>query len=818
MTKNSWLATAAAVALTAGGTASAQETASATGADDTSTTVLGEIVITARRVDEKLQDVPLTVTAFDDRALQSAGIENLRDIAGLTPGLNFDDLASGLFGAPIIRGLSQSNFTGPRNVSTFLDGVYISDPAAVDLGLIDLARVEVVKGPVSALYGRNAFAGAINYVSKAPSQSLSGFAEGEYGSHGKARIAAGVSGPLVRDVLGVRISGAYDDFDGTYSDPVNDKNLGGYRKRGVSGRLRWTPSEASELTLRALYSDDNLLSSPVVRLPNNCGRATPTGPDRLFCGTIPEADAFTIQSTSSDLITGTQRELTLLSANFNYDFGPVSVNAIVGHNDVNIYSFNDYDRTRDGELFALRSATAPFAPLAGQTARLNSATGQASDTKETSYELRLVSDQQRSFKWSVGGYYFKSEFFTSTLFGIDTSRLPAGTTLGTVSLPGAAASLARIQAVLSNPSGGPIDAGLRSRSNLDTEAKSAFATAEYELARGLTLRGEARYTDEQRTVDIPFNSIGFANSLGTNGRPVVNSGKASWDFWNYRATTEWKATEDVLIYASVATGTNGGGFNGGALSAIDFAYSPEKNTTYEIGAKTAFAEDRAVFNIAAFQIDWTNAQILSPPLTTGALGNVVRNTGEIESKGFEAELAIRFTETLSANIGYSYTDATFGAGAFDFNAPAVAACQATPSCAPRVAVVTGPNGLPFTGIRLAGIQTPRQSKNQFNASLNADVPVSDAWTLFGRADLSIDSGQSVISSALERIGKRDTLNLRLGARSESVSVTGYVDNVFDDRQASNAIGNQVSLSTFVPNQDAVFHQGRTYGIRVRYSF
>jgi outer membrane receptor protein involved in Fe transport len=815
--RHRYLIAASALAL-AMPTAHAQQAAPAA---ETETVGPADIIVTARRQSERLQEVPLTITAFSGEAIEEAGLNDLRDVAALTPGLNFDDLVGGVFGAPIIRGLTQSNLSGPRNVSTFVDGVYLSDPAAIDFGLIDLERIEIVKGPVSALYGRNAFAGAINYVSKPPvREGWGGFLEVEGGAWNKLRFAGAISYALIPDRLSVRVSGVYDDFDGTYADRVSGMTAGGFRKRGGAVAVRWTPTERTDVTARAFYSDDYLGPAAVIRLTNNCGPATPVSAPRIFCGFVPAAASKNaVQVTDAEGEYGTNREILLLSLTASHDFGPFSISAIVGHNETEYDVYGDYDRTRDGELYQLRANVAPFPILPGRTARLNSGSGQGGTVDETSVEIKLLTDPARRIRFGLGGFYYTLDQFAFTSFGIDVRPLPPGTTLGDLSLPGPAATVARLNAALSVNGPGPVDPSRFTRNTLGTETLSGFASAEAEIAPGVTIRGEGRYTRDKREIDPLFNAIQFAATNGTNGVPATGRGDATFKYWNWRATAQWQIQREFLLYGSAATGTNSGGFNTGAITAIDFAYGPEKNTTYEVGIKSQLFDSRLLLNVAGFRVNWEDAQLSSPPLSAGALVNVVRNVGKIKSTGVEVEAALRVTDEFSLSFGYSNARAEFGDNAFDFFAPAVSACRFDPACAPRVQTITGPNGLPFTGVSLKGLATPRQSQGQVNASGAVELPFNERLSFFARMDASLETGQSAAPSGYARIGRRDVLNLRLGARmANGLTLTGYVDNIFDNRAASAVLNNQVSLTNFAPNMDAVYHQGRTYGVKGRYAF
>ena len=218
-----------------------------------------EIVVTARKVEEKLKDVPLAITAFDSKSIESHGISNLQDVANLTPGLSFFNAFGENLPVPVIRGIVPQDIFGENATAIFVDGVFVSGRAGLNFSQLDLERIEVLKGPQSALYGRNAFAGAINYVTKPPSDVFEARTEVEGGDTGKRRVMAEVSGPLLGDALTGRITAMYDDFDGSYKNTLaNGNDIGGHRFRSLQGKLRWRPLDDLDINLGLYSSNDRI--------------------------------------------------------------------------------------------------------------------------------------------------------------------------------------------------------------------------------------------------------------------------------------------------------------------------------------------------------------------------------------------------------------------------------------------------------------------------------------------------------------------------------------------------------------------------------
>jgi iron complex outermembrane receptor protein len=828
-----WLAAPLAVTLFAAPAAFAQaQTAAAAETSGRNQT----IVVTARKREENLQEVPLSITAITAENLERANVTDLRDVAALTPGMTFDDIAAGLFATPTLRGLSQANVFGPRNVATFIDGVYISDNAGVDIGVLDLERVEVVKGPQSALYGRNSFSGAINYVTRRPGGAPQLTARAELGSDGKVRVEASGGFELIPDVLSVRAAAAVDQFDGTWTGAINGADFQGWDKKGGTISIAFTPTENTTIRYRGYFADDNLDPYAIGLQASNCA-INAFGIPQYFCGKMPEGESIRVQRPNSPLINGTDREVQYHFLNLVQEFGDITVSVIGGQNTVDIDATNTSDRTANGIPFPLVSLTTPlFAPAVSQgTALVRTYNTTRSRTSEQSLELRVADDSGEMFRWSVGGFVYKSEGWSGNPITLDISGIPANLR------PGAFA--AANNAVIGGVSSAVALWGVRradTNSNIpsaysetEVEQNSLFAQAEFQPIEKLVLRGEVRRTEETRKTDIQYGATN--GPLG--GRPLTapfGRFANTWEYTNYRVTADYSLTDSFLIYGSVATGENAGGFNTGATVATDFTFNPESNITYELGVKTSWLDDALLFNGAIFVVDWTDAQINGPP-SAGSTSpvNVVRNIGAIESSGFEFDFRYALTDYVSVTGGMSINDAQWGAGSFDTNGGALIAAGANPLttgaqggavlacsqiawCRPRITTIPTANpALVQSAIRLEGLRTVRTADQTWNIAIDAEAPVfGGAWTAFGRIQYSHQGPQVFTINNLIKGGQRDIVNANIGIRNDRYTLTAYVDNALDDLSPTNALFNPV-LNNFRTAFDPIYTNGRTYGVSLK---
>lgn len=600
--------------------AAAPALAQQTGADDGQPVYRDEIVVTTRKRAESLQKVPVAVTAFTASDIDSAHIVDVEDIALLTPGFTFAPLFGGGASTPVIRG--QSTTIGEANVGFFVDGVYQSSRTIMDSLLGDsIARVEVAKGPQSALYGRNTFAGAINFVTKDPTNDFEGSMELTGGKSGYFDAKGNVSGPVVNDLLYFRAGGRYFRRDGYFTNELTGKDLDDRETLVLSGALTATPTPAFKATFRIGYEDTNDGDDPLRFVQNNAVPANPTPAPlppalQLFAGEVPNPQtgfAVTPGFNNRDNLT------TSLSMDWDVG-GGYTITSITGFNDLNFDSAID----NDYEARSIRFQT------------------QSIDQQEVSQEIRIASPGDQRFRWMLGGYYYHLDTDTATndLFVDGAAQL--------------AVTLAP------TPLAGLLPPGIINATNETTRNFAVFGQLEYDLTDRIGLAFDGRWSTERKT------------ALATDTDPITLvtatfNDKATFDNFTPRITLDFQATDDVFLYASAAKAVKSGGFNvvtaAGAILPSERTYDPEKAWNYEIGAKTTLAGGRVHFNTAAYYIDWKD-QIVRALGATFAVLNA--NAGKTSIKGVEAELTANLAPGLDVTGGFAYTDSaydryTFGA-------------------------------------------------------------------------------------------------------------------------------------------------------------
>ena len=794
-----------------------------TDASAASTGGIEEVIVTARKKSEDIQNVPLSVKALTAEELEAAGVQDLRDVTFQTPGLTFNEGAgANYFSKPIIRGQTDIGGSSDNNVPVFFDGVYISNTSSIDFGLVDLERIEVIKGPVSATYGRSAYAGAINYVSAPPGDELSGYVEATGGDYGKFNIRGSVSGPIT-DTLKGGISLSYDTFDGTYHDSSTGENANGYSKKDGLVNLDWTPTSNLEVRPVVYYGNDKFDPAATIYGPANCSVGLGYGYSQSYCGKVPgdAAEGWTTKPKIADDgqygATGNHRQVLLanLQTKLSFDWGTLTSLTGYGHYITNEYvEFDDAYGITAPTYYLPPGAKvgqfgAPGLPT-GQNATLPLLFGYANNNVDTSEELRYTSPQDLPVRVSVGGYYASSSAYQNLQLAQETCSVPAGQYVGLYN------------DAFVTPCGQNFS-GQKSVDRLTNTIYAGFGSADWDILDNLTLSTELRETENQASyTDLyaiydpnPYSAYGYSTVLPSTPCPLGTCAPFRKDFWSLTSRTSltYKPVENVTLYVSAANGDKVGGFNNNPAHPT---YNPERNWTYEAGVKTTLLDDHLQLDGDVFSIHADNYQIYGPPPGASLPGGfITTNYGGLSTKGGEISADYVVNDYVSFEAGAAYADPKFRDDAFDFGDKTL--CSGIPSCAGRITTV-GPN----EAVSLKGLTPPYASKFTFNTALSLRYPVAADWFWTGRVDYRFESKQFYqypIDTGY--FGPKNIVNVRTGIENDTWSVIFFVRNVTNDKtpltvQDAAATGAENFQAGYFPV--AVLPDGRTFGATVRYKF
>ncbi|WP_375396674.1 TonB-dependent receptor [uncultured Sphingomonas sp.] len=725
-------------------------------ADDAQADVDSDIVVTAQRREERVQDIPLSVTALSGKTLLNAQVTTVERLEQLVPGVRMGRSGSDL--RPAIRGTYTENVAvnGDPRIGIYIDDIYQSRTSQIP-PIVDLARVEVQKGPQGTLYGRNSFGGNIAFNSALPTDRFEGGLDGIYGNYGRYRLDGFVNVPLT-DGVALRVAGMREKQDGYIknSNPAGN-DAGDVDQWFVRGTLRVAPRavEGLEIVLRGSYLDQGgagqygfgykevgvLVDRDLIRQPgqsltrNGVTYALPNGFNgQSYTGTpllvdsryrdgIPDvngvdvgipvdADPYRINFAGSTLLDARQYAG---SGHITYDLGPVTLRSIT--------SYSDFENVRTGN--SLTPVLLNYSYLATRA-------------KTFTQELQVLSSDSASpFKYILGGYYYNDDVTERNVTNVNrsyvTATAPAGQqyyTFGFTALPTAAQGLNQTSAY---------DSFSAYRQRIKSYA--AYGQLSYTIADKLTLTAGARYTRDDKTllasvfnttaaggtgssyyahsINDPINYVcgGFiaangasnasAATISTAYRFVCNS--LSQDFVTYRGAIDYKFDRDHMIYASYSTGVHSGGFNTGAVTVAGvptlLAFNPEKVTAYEVGSKNTFLDGQFTFNLAAYYNRYSNLQAqTSIPNPNNPLQSVialVQNIGRDDAYGVDAEAVIRPVRGLSVNIAVNYLHARerdYAINLFNFGGAATF-CNVTPSCTAASGEINTVQGTPFPNAR-----------------------------------------------------------------------------------------------------------------------
>ncbi len=696
--KHHLLATAAALCTGMSAVPLHAQTADAETATDTTTSGIEDIVVTAQRRSESVQDVPIAISAFSADQLSSQGVSNTLQLGQFVPNMVAqNNTGIGSANAFYLRGLGNTETiaTFDPPVGTYVDDIYLSRQNANNINLFDVERVEVLRGPQGTLFGRNTTGGAVNVILRKPDFEFGGFAEVGFGRFNKKILRGSVDLPLA-DTLAVKLSGYWQDDKGyvknvTTGDRLNDDDGWGARI-GIRGELspsvRWNGSYA-----HIVANGENILNyqcNPAN--PTDCkGRFVTTGlPEGNSAATSPYAP-LVIRGRKANYLLGNRTGTDLVTSNLEIELSDtITLNAITGFvSQVQQYGLDFFDGRSAPSLAAPNPAVRAF-PRGGLTF-LND--GQH---EQFSQELKLNGSVGDGLIDFVGGAFYLVEKNRTDFADVLSIFNPAV------------------------PGGIPLLLGDRILRN-KTEALAGYVQADLNLTEQLKLTAGVRYTDETKTISFHDNRpscndgtieatcLDDSKLIGPSGLAIPRSQSAK--LWTPRLAVNFRPNDDILLFASATRGFKSGGWNArGTTPGTLLPFGPEKVWSYEAGVKSDWFDRRVRANLTFFYMDVADLQTPSALVNpvTGAITFLTRNFADYRNKGVEAELNFIPVDGLNLYVNGGYQDDKYridrDAPDFDeFGIQSVNAQQR--ACLAQLATGAIPGG-PGTTACAAGIIAP----------------------------------------------------------------------------------------------------------------
>ena len=579
---------------------------------------LEEIVVTAEKREQSLQDVPAAVTAFSEHYINEARIENTTDLVGHIPGLHLAPFTR-IQALPALRG-AHSGEDGPgldQPVVMFVDDVYKGRVTDWDLALFDLERIEVLRGPQGTLFGRNVVGGIINVVTKKPTEDTRIVIEGGSGRFDLVDVKGVVSGALLED-NGLFGSLAFSSKtqDGYTYNKATGKHVDSIDKQSAKAQLRFAPEGNLEVLLQA-----DLLRDTGYGHHRDYLAAAPASAE--FGGFIPDSSPDTTNQPNDG---GVDRTAWGTSLVVDWDAGFAQIKSISAY-------YEDEATLDPTDIFG-----SPLTDLFVEN--------QNFDVDQFSQEIRISGDDAFNgrLNWVVGMYYLNIEHFRNRTFSMD---LPLGSFLGDL-FPGAAdpQSFAAIM-------------------NVETDSISGFFQGTYSLTDNIRLTAGGRYTHDEKDGSLTQQGGAFIFTIGTDFTVPLS---ASFSKFTPRVTLEFDLNEDIMFYATYSEGFKSGGFvqfGSGQVVPEDFnvPLNPETVENYEFGVRSSWFDNRVTANITGYIADYTDLQVSQLVGTTF----VVTNSGKADAEGVDVELNMAITDGLTAWLNYNYFNGEFGAGPFTGN-------------------------------------------------------------------------------------------------------------------------------------------------------
>ena len=800
-----------------------------------------EIIVTAQRREENLQNVPISVSAFTGDQLKAQGTTDISRLENIVPGFQFG--RSGPDARPAIRGVRTENVgvNGDTTIGFFIDGIYQSRASQATLSFVDIERVEVARGPQGTLYGRNTFGGNIAISTAKPDlREYSGGLDFTVGQNGRYRGEGFVNAALSPTVA-LRIAGAFEKSDGyVKNDNPLGNNLFDDDSRYIRASLLFQPNDqfsalfkfdhavqrgaggsAFGYKLRGSYfytpTSAQLYNGTIIVLNTRGGNrdGVVDAPLTTDAG-VPIYKPNDPYRIDTDQPTILDLKNTAWAATLAYDFGPVTIKSITG--------FTDFTATRTAD-----------SDFSGNQVAIDS---QLTSAKTFSQEIQLLSGDTGPFTYVVGGYYFKDRL-VSLLINQQSPLI--------------------IRNVTPNIVGTAFRGGFYDQQRAKTESLAAYAQASYALTEKLKFTAGLRFTRDKKDfkfanersvvpltgttppgTDGTFIRLGMPavpdSAFGVKGAPTnctyVASGAtpapragfqclaanpllltgatydtATFEKLTWRAGLDYQIADRNLLYASVSSGFRSGGFNSGqSQAALTPTFKPETVLAFEIGSKNRFADSTIQLNLAAFYNRYNNLQEQRQIPAGPATLSVIENSGKARSYGAELEAIWKpvdaFTLGLSASyLNARYTEYTNVSAPFATSILVTDATATAPTIVNGVTIApagqtrlfapgykcglvpnTGGTGQPAAafGCDLSGKKIPHSPEYSGAVYASYDIDLGSAGKLTPYAVLTFSGaffGQP-FNSILERQGAYSKIDLRLTwALNDSIEIQGFVNNV-----------------------------------------
>lgn len=720
---------------------------------------LEEIVVTARKRSESIQDVPISVSALD-KELKQSNVRRLEDVQNYVPNLYIRRTPGIASGAAIsIRGVSsdESDKSLDPAIGVMMDGMFLGTPSGVLLQNFDIKRIEVLRGPQGILFGKNTTGGVINVIRGDVTMEVGADINVVAGNHGREDIKAVVNFPIIEDKLGVKLFGASIQSDGYVKNTTLDKDVGGDDIRNFGFTTLWRPTDNFDLKVhyekfyddsdQGAYTNENLDSNLACTLEK-------IGLSGIGCKSSSTDDA---DHNSANGTNFSDNEYDSVIVTANWDLDKYLLTYIGTSRDMDEDNMQHFDGA-PVDILRMRYFN---------------------DWHQKSHEFRVTSQFSDNFEFVAGLYRwdvdYEQRWDVTDLF-YQLSRL------------GIVADANYTGPVPTTPTTSSSNGQMQT-----TESTAAYFSGDWHVTDKWTLTAGVRWTEEEKDFVGGNGGVFYDPAAGEPIPPLFDpqpyAGK--WDEVTPKVGFRYQHSDDIMIFGSYTEGFKSGGFFGRQADFnIDPSYEPEYVENYEIGMKSTFLDGRMIFNPAIFAAKYKDKQesILIPVDLTN-VATVVRNASSLDMFGVELELQYQITESWYLRATYGYIDAEYDSYIADIVGDGV---------------ITDNSGL-----------SPRNTpKNTFGLTTTYTVPLREG-DLTGLLSYRWRDEMEVIADndPLGHVDSIDSLSATVSyAWSDNrYRVTAYGRNLTDEREIHiRKVGGITTRGWY--------NEGRTYGVELSASF
>ena len=732
---------------------------------------LEEIVVTAQKRAESLQDVPISVSAVGGDKIDEAGIENLQDLSAYVPNLKV--VEGGLVPQMFIRGIGSGGNQGfEQSVATYADGVYYGRSLQSRSAFMDLERVEVLRGPQSILFGKNSIAGAISLVSAKPTEEFEGKVSASYAPQfNEQEINAYVSGALT-DTVRARVAIRDRQEDGYIDNPNLNRDQPQTDEQTIRTIFEWDASDQLMATLKLEHSNIEKIGRP--------REAIDLGSYPLVVPGLKD-DATANHSTYADGDSAMEFESNNVMIKLDYALGDHTLTSITGYSD---YKYSELDYDADITEVKVNSLD------------------MYEEFDQLSQEIRLVSPGAETVDYIVGAFYQTSEQKYLENASIQASNV-----------------------------GFPVNLYTTRPFTQESDTWAIFGQATWNVNDVFRVTGGLRYTEESKTGSRSQTSTDlltggqipafFQGILKIQDHDL--NGQRDEEILTPSLNVQYDLDGETMLYFTYSSGYKSGGFDARGINSYtaannplglsstslggdNFEFEEEEATTYELGAKMGLLDGAGELNVSIFQTDYEQMQV---SVFDGLLGFNVLNAGAATVRGIEMDGRWMATENLSFSSGLAYLD--FEWTDYD-EAPCPGVGISTPSS-------SGSGNCSFEGME--NVQTPEWT---FNLSANHTYPVGDNLELRTTLDANFKDNHYVAGNLDERLEQSaaTTWNLRMGLASvDDIWQVAFVGkNLTDEKIMSYGANISLSKSASTPagGVSTELMRPRTFALEGSYAF